>query len=66
MYYGNKLEPWQVPLHEIIKEFRTLADPTQGRNTHTQAAPIITYEWLTYIWYILYTQILVAAVFIVL
>ena len=27
-------------MHEILKEFRALADPTQGRNTHIQAAPI--------------------------
>jgi hypothetical protein len=34
-YYGNKLEPWQVPVHEILKEFHALANnPTQGRNKH--------------------------------
>ena len=29
-YYGNKLEPWQVPVHEILKEFHALADPKKG------------------------------------
>ena len=46
-YYGNKLEPSQVPVHEILEEFRDLADPTQGRNAHIQATPI-TYEWRSY------------------
>ena len=47
-YYGNKLEPWQVPVHEILKEFHALANnPTQGSNEHIQAAPI-TYEWRSY------------------
>ena len=43
-YYGHALEPWQALVHEILKEFRALADPTRGRNAHIQVTPAVMHE----------------------
>ena len=46
-YYGKELKPCEVPVREILAEFRALvADDPKGRYCHT-AALQISYEWQT-------------------
>ena len=42
-YHGRNMEFKNVPVCEILKEFRALAGPS-GRNAHTAAAAIV-YPW---------------------
>ena len=40
-YHGRNMKAWEVPVQEILKEFRELVKGSQrGRHAHPAAAPI--------------------------